>query len=122
MKLHRIRIICRAVERIKLKRQFAIAEVGTEEIAGFEQRGPAAVTWIAREALIVADDATRLTALQIASERRARRNADRAVEGDSILHEDVQDSRGEESTHRPALEYQSRFHLQIHRQIYGLNA
>ena len=110
MKFHRIRRIGRAVERIELQRQLAIAEVLVEEVSRPKQRPPAAVARILRKAPVVADDAARLPALVIAAETGTGGNADCPVKDNAGLHPGVQHACREQAAHRATFEYESAFH------------
>ena len=104
MELHRVRLERRRVENVKLLRKFAVAEFRAEEVSGREERFPRAVAGIFREALVVPDDATGLSAFEVASEACTRRHADKPVESDAAFEEHVEYASGEEATHRAAFQ------------------
>ncbi len=108
MEFHRIAREGVLVEGIELLGQFAIAEIGVEEIARRQETPDAAIARIVRVLLVVADCAAGLTALVVAPEARAGRDADKAIEEDAVFHPDVQNARGEKSAHAAALEDESR--------------
>ena len=107
VELHRIREEGIPVEKIELLWKRMVAELGIVEVSGLQQGLDAAVAPVLCEALIVADRASDLPRLKIAAEGRTRRHTDHAIEGDSLLQEDIEYTRGEHPAHRAALTHQA---------------
>ncbi len=98
-----LRSNAREIKGIEAQRNLAIAEFRAEDIPGGEQRAEPAVARIAAVFGVVAEHAANLAGFVVAAEGRAGGYADHAIEGDSALHQHVDDSGGEEAAHSSAL-------------------
>ena len=98
-----------AVEKVQFVRQFPVAEIGAEKIAGLPEGAPAAEPFVLAEALVVADHSADLVRLVVAAERRTGRDPDDAVEADLLLHQHIHDPGGKDPPHGSALQHQTVF-------------
>jgi len=89
-----------------------IGELGSNEIAGGEERAQPHVARITAEAQIVAQHAARLPRLVVASETRSGRDSDQSVEVYAFFHHHVDHAGCKEPAHRSAFKHKSFFHFQ----------
>ena len=101
------------VERVELFRHSVIAELLTVQVAGAQQILEAGIALVVAILGVVADGAADLMGLVVAAEHRAGRYADRAVHGDAVFHQNVQNTCGEHPPHGAAFQNQSGLHMVI---------
>ena len=86
MKLHGVTAEGLIVKDIQLIGQNMIAELGTYQITGLQERAPAHIPGVVLEVDIVTKGTSRLLRLVVAPEGGTGRYADKSVKPDSVLH------------------------------------
>ena len=110
IELHRVFFIRFKIKRVVFERNFTVTKIRAVYIPRFKQRTHAAIAFIGAKPSIVPQYPSYLMRFYVTAERRARGNADCAVERHAVFHQNVKHSRSKKSAHRAAFKNKSLFH------------
>ena len=110
VELHGVGMEGLEVEWVVLGGHRVVTEPGVIVVARGQQRPQAGIAAVVGKPLVVAQCASGLVRLEVASESRPCRHPHQRIDSEPVLHHHIEQSAGEHAAHATAFKYESAFH------------